>query len=125
MFESALRANSARLQRVYDAMPYSLQNMMTSTRGFFLVRNRYSGGSKNYLKELRSHESWSAEQISDYQLKRIQALLEYARRNVPFYEDYPDSPINNLEELRGYPVLTRETVQEQCRALRLSSCKRE
>jgi phenylacetate-CoA ligase len=111
MFESALRANSARLQRVYDAMPYPLQNILTSTRGLFLVRNRYAGGSRVYLRELRSHESWSADQISDYQLKRIQALLDHARKNAPFYEEYSASPIRHLEELRNYPVLTREIVR--------------
>ena len=111
MFESALRANAARLQRVYDAMPYGMQNLLTSTRGLFLARYRYSHENEAYLKELRSHETWTAQQISEYQLRVLRQLLEHARTNVPFYSDYPTTPIRRLEDLREYPVLTREVVR--------------
>jgi phenylacetate-coenzyme A ligase PaaK-like adenylate-forming protein len=111
MFESALRANAARLQLVYDAMPYTVQNLLASTRGLFLARYRYSQENGAYLRELRSHESWTAEQISEYQLQGLNRLLEHARRNVPFYADYSVGPIRRLEDFRKYPVLTRETVR--------------
>ena len=111
MFESALRANAGRLQRVYDAMPYSMQNLLTSTRGLFLARYRYSRENGSYLKELRSHESWTPQQIVEFQALALRQLLEHARRNVPFYSDYPAGPIRHLEDLREYPVLTRETVR--------------
>jgi phenylacetate-coenzyme A ligase PaaK-like adenylate-forming protein len=111
MFESALRANAARLQRVYDAMPYPMQNLLTSTRGLFLARYRYSRENLAYLRELRSHESWTEGHILEFQLQALNRLLEHARRNVPFYSDYPAEPIRNLEEFHKYPVLTRETVR--------------
>jgi phenylacetate-CoA ligase len=111
MFESALRANAARLQRVYDAMPYPMQNLLTSTRGLFLARYRYSRENLAYLRELRSHESWTEGQISEFQLQSLNGLLEHARRNVPFYGEYPAEPIRNLEDFGKYPVLTRETVR--------------
>ena len=75
MFESAIRANAARLQRVYDAMPYPVQNLLTSTRGLFLARYRYSQANARYLRELRSRESWTQEQISEYQLRVLNQLL--------------------------------------------------
>jgi phenylacetate-CoA ligase len=111
MFESALRANAARLQRVYDAMPYPVQNLLTSTRGLFLARYRYSQENGAYLRELRSHESWTAGQISEFQLQALNRLLGHARRNVPYYGDYPAGPIRSLEDFSKYPVLTREMVR--------------
>jgi phenylacetate-CoA ligase len=117
MFESALRANAARLQRVYDAMPYPMQNLLTSTRGLFLARYRYSHENGAYLGELRSHESWTPQQIVDYQVRALRQLLEHARRNVPFYSAYPAEPIRHLEDFRDYPVLTRETVRNNAKRL--------
>jgi phenylacetate-CoA ligase len=111
MFESAFRANSARLQRVYDVMPYPLQNFLTSTRGLFLARNRYSQDGDAYLRKLRSHESWSDDQIAEYQRERLALLVEHARKNVPYYRDYPAGPFRDAHDLRNYPVLTRETVR--------------
>ena len=111
MFESALRANAARLQRVYEAMPHPVQNLLTSTRGLFLARYRYSQENSAYLRELRSHESWTPGQITEFQLQALNRLLEHARRNVPFYGDYPAGPIRSLEEFSKYPVLTREMVR--------------
>jgi len=115
MFESAIRANAARLQRVYDAMPYPMQNLLTSTRGLFLARYRYSQENGEYLRELRSHESWTQQQISEYQLRALNRLLEHARTNVPFYSEYPAAPIRNLSELGEFSVLTRETVRSNSR----------
>jgi phenylacetate-CoA ligase len=111
MFESALRANSARLQRIYDAMPYPLQNFLTSTRGLFLSKYRYSRKGGAYLSELRSHESWTAEQIEQYQVQAMRRLLENARKTIPFYQDYPDHPIRTTGDIQKYPVLTREDVR--------------
>jgi phenylacetate-CoA ligase len=115
MFESAIRANAARLQRVYDAMPYPVQNLLTSTRGLFLARYRYSQANAKYLRELRSHESWTQEQISEYQLRALNRLLQHARTNVPFYSDYPDAPIRHLDTFGEFPVLTRDTVRSNAR----------
>jgi hypothetical protein len=55
MIEAQLRANSAALQRAYDRMPYSVQNLLTSARGWFLTRNRYAPRMFSLLRELRSH----------------------------------------------------------------------
>jgi hypothetical protein len=64
MIEAQLRANSAALQRAYDRMPYSVQNLLTSARGWFLTRNRYAPRMFSLLRELRGHEKWTSEQIT-------------------------------------------------------------
>jgi phenylacetate-coenzyme A ligase PaaK-like adenylate-forming protein len=37
---------------------------------------------------LRSHESWTADHIAEYQCAQLRQLLEHARKNVPHYAGY-------------------------------------
>jgi phenylacetate-CoA ligase len=112
MIEAQLRANSAALQRAYDRMPYSVQNLLTSARGWFLTRNRYAPRMFSLLRELRSHERWTTEEINAFQLKALQNIIKHARTTSPFYADYADLNVRSVADLARYPVLTRELVRE-------------
>jgi len=112
MIEAQLRANSAALQRAYDRMPYSVQNLLTSARGWFLTRNRYAPRMFSLLRELRSHERWTVEEINAFQLQALRKIIEHARTTSSFYADYPECNIRSSADLRRFPVLTRELVRE-------------
>jgi phenylacetate-CoA ligase len=112
MIEAQLRANSAALQRAYDRMPYSVQNLLTSARGWFLTRNRYAPRMFSLLRELRGHEKWTSEQITAFQLQALQKIVRHARATSPFYADYPDLNLRSCADIARYPVLTREVVRE-------------
>ncbi len=112
MIEAQLRAKGPALQRAYDRMPYSVQNFLTSARGWFLTRNRYAPGMYSYLRELRRHEKWSTEEIARFQLNSIQRIADYARQTVPFYSNYARVAFKSPDDLRKYPVLTREVVSQ-------------
>jgi len=112
MLEAQLRANGAILQRAYDRMPYPVQNLLTSARGWFLTRNRYTRRMFALLHELRTHERWTPEDIEAYQLGALRKILKHARSTSPFYADYPDEPLRSPSDLARYPVLTREVVRQ-------------
>jgi phenylacetate-CoA ligase len=112
MIEAQLRANSAALQRAYDRMPYSVQNLLTSARGWFLTRNRYAPRMFSLLRELRGHEKWTSEQITAFQLKALQKIVRHARAVSPFYSDYPELNLRTCADIARYPVLNREVVRE-------------
>src|SRR5260370_1304306 len=112
MIAAQLRAKGPALQRAYDRMPSSLQNFFTSGRGCFLTRNRYARGMYSYLRELRRHEKWSTQEIARFQLNSIQRIVDYARQAVPFYSDYAQVSFKSPDDLRKYPVLTREVVRQ-------------
>jgi phenylacetate-CoA ligase len=112
MIEAQLRANGAALQRAYDRMPYSVQNLLTSARGWFLTRNRYAPRMFSLLRELRGHEHWTSEQIDAFQLQALREILKYARSTSPFYADYPDINLRSAADLARFPILTRELVRE-------------
>jgi phenylacetate-CoA ligase len=117
MLESVLRANATPLYRAYHALPYRLQNLLTSARGFLLAKNRYSDSAGRYLSELRSHESWNADDIAQFQRSELHRIITHARATVPYYSGYPALQLKVPEDLQNYPVLTREDVRANARRL--------
>jgi len=108
--EKLIREHALRAQGIYDAMPPLIQNVLTSARGLFLARNRYSPEGQRFLRELRGHESWRAQQLSDYSLRALQQAIERGRRTVPFYASYPRFELRRMEDLELLPVVTRDDV---------------
>jgi len=113
MFESVVRANLGRLMSIYEAMPYPVQNALTSARGLILARARYSDSNSKYLNELRKRELWTSEQMWDFQRRSLQRLLNSARRDVPHYAQYPSVEWKVPEDIRQLPVLSRELVRSK------------
>src|SRR5215467_6912878 len=111
MLESTFRAKTNSLYGLYHSLPYPLQNFLTSARGLLLAKARYSGGMTGYLHSLRSHEKWSADDIVAFQSRALQRIIDHARATVPYYCDYPALELRSPEDLREYPVLSRETVR--------------
>jgi len=109
--ESAFRANVQKLYGFYHSMPYSVQNVLTSARGLLLAKHRYANGTLRYLRELRSHEKWTTEQIINYQRTSLQRILDHACTSVPFYEDYSRLKLASPEDIAQLPVLHREVVR--------------
>jgi phenylacetate-CoA ligase len=115
--ERLIRAYAGHVQPLYDLMSPSLRTLAGSARGWFLARNRYSAETFDLLANLRSHESWTPEQISEFQLARVRDTFNTARRTVPFYSNYPDLAWKSLEDLAKLPLLTRETVRQDSDSL--------
>ncbi|HZP00891.1 MAG TPA: AMP-binding protein [Terriglobia bacterium] len=112
MIEPLLRQHGPRLQLLYDRMPPSVRTLLTSTRGWVLTRLRYSPAMYAHIRELQSHEKWTAEEMTACQLKELQHCLDNARKFVPFYADYPAIEFRSGADLARLPLLTREVVRE-------------
>jgi phenylacetate-coenzyme A ligase PaaK-like adenylate-forming protein len=112
MLEPLIRENLPRLQGVYDRCPSPARNFLTSARGWVLTRIRNAPETFELLRELRTHESWSADEIAEFQLCQLQRALNEARRTVPFYKDYAPLTIRNFDDWRRLPVVDRETVRQ-------------
>lgn len=111
MLESQIRAHWSWLRVAYDRMPFQMQNLLTSARGAVLSRNRYHQGMYDRLKELRAHESWDRERLEAHQLDCLRAIVDHARKFVPFYSDYASIELRDARDLAKYPILKRETVR--------------
>jgi phenylacetate-CoA ligase len=112
MFEPFIRANQPRWQSIYDLAPAPARHVLTSARGWFLSRMRYRRETFQFLERLREHESWTASEVAENQLRALRAIVAHARRTVPYYASYPQVELESVSDLSRFPVIARETVRE-------------
>ncbi len=71
-----------------------------------------------YLNWLEQTQWWTKQQIEDYQLERLKALVHHAYENVPYYtrafDQYRLKPedIKSLADLQKLPILTKDDVRK-------------
>lgn len=108
---------------IYSALPYWLQNLAISIHGFKLKRQRFNDDFYKILEFLNSTNGWNKEQIKAYKEERIFKILEQAYNHCPYYhKKYKDvglspSDFKGLEDLRKYPVLTKEEIRMNWQAM--------
>ena len=59
---------------------------------------------------------WDRKTLEKYQLQKLQEILKYAYKNVPFYKELWDKnevnyKINSLDDLKKFPITTKEMLQ--------------
>jgi phenylacetate-CoA ligase len=106
------------LQTIYDRIPPPLQNAMVSARGLQNARARYGREFRQALDGMMAGQWRHADEWEALQRERLAALLDYARRNVPWYSDLPRPPAGAsvAEMLRALPVLAKASVRADPRA---------
>lgn len=105
--------------RVYERAPLWLQNLLVSTYGIRLRRLRYGPIGRQALARLRKSQWMSEEEIRQYQLAAMAAVVEAATSEVPFYRQRSGKhmPITSFETLRELPLLTKSDVQRAGRRM--------
>jgi len=104
---------------IYNHLPVWGQNVACSIEGFRIIRNRYGKQFWKYLEEYESRNKWTEEQLKEYRDKRLQHMIQYCYKNVPYYtkifDEYGINPrsIKCLDDLNRLPVLTKGKVNEQ------------
>ncbi len=54
---------------------------------------------------------WSQDQINNFQLKRLRAIVEEARHHVPAYRNFPKATsLRSLADIKNLPLLTKENL---------------
>jgi len=75
------------------------------------------------LRFLRKSQYWNDEQKNEYRLKKLQLLVNYAYKFVPYYKDMFDAinlkpnDIKKLEDIKKIPVLTKEIARKNQKKL--------
>jgi phenylacetate-CoA ligase len=75
------------------------------------------------MDEIRSRERWTLEQIKAYQDAKLRQLIEHCWRYVPYYRSRwsrhisAPSDIRTVEDLQQLPVLTKDDLRDNLRAL--------
>ncbi|TKB24997.1 phenylacetate--CoA ligase family protein [Desulfopila sp. IMCC35006] len=78
---------------------------------FYRINGLDVFGMYRWLLEM---QSWSSQKRSEWRLKRLEEIIEFAWNHVPFYREYwgdhgvQYTKIRSLEDLQRYPVLTKD-----------------
>ncbi len=77
------------------------------------IGDRFAGG--DFMKWLRLYreEQWlSIEELRALEAERLAKVLEFARDKVPYYKNLPTRKSDPFEEVRQFPVLTKQIIKE-------------
>jgi len=111
----------ALLDKVYKSSPVLFQNIMVSTYGYIILRQRYKGASEEYVKELEKSQWFSLDKLKEIQMDRLKKMLKHAYDNVPYYRNLFNSlgllpsHIQTIKDLKKLPIINKDTVRKHLR----------
>lgn len=117
-------------EKIYLHSPVIAQNIFCSLYGIGLIKRRYNKEYKNKEKEIFKHDSFSNQQLTEFSLKRLQAILEHSYKTVPFYRDWFDKnkfdikSIKTSKDISVLPILNKGIVQNNINGFKSSLLKR-
>lgn len=88
-----------------------------------LLKKREYPGIANYIQELNLESTFTPQKWRDLQRHKLNVLLRFAVKNVPFYSDQYDpsvmrSGLDSLHEsFHLFPVLSKQTIKDNIEAL--------
>lgn len=101
----------------YSASPVWLQNLLISTYGAHLQWQRYGAEQRRVLDELRASQWLGPADIASMQLARLNATIQRARTEVPYYRALGERALRSAEELRDLPLLSKDQVKAAGKSL--------
>jgi len=119
------------LRKVYNLSPPIIQS---------IGRKVYSKFKKPVWKDpeflkwynfLQKSQWWSREKLEEYQMQQLEKLLNHAYKNVPYYKKVFDEKglkpkdIQNFDDLRRLPILTKDDVRKNLKDLIARNIPRE
>jgi phenylacetate-CoA ligase len=105
-------------KKLYNHIPWYLQDLMISAYGFILQRRVSSPAVQQCLTEYLESQWFSTEDLATLQTIKLQKLLEHSYRNVPYYQRVFDGlhlkpeDIHEVADLQKLPLLTKKDVRE-------------
>lgn len=97
------------LRRVYEGLPQALRRMVCRLPYAWLAGQGY----RRTLRLCRRLDLMSRSDVIAFQKRQLAALLEFAVREVPFYESLRNvvMRLDPFDALREFPLLSKEDVQ--------------
>ena len=113
--------------RVYHRMPPAMRSLIASARGYRLRRIRYGPETDTLVEQAIERERWTPERWRKYREDRLAFLLHRAATKVPYYrEQWADRRRRgdnaSWEVLANWPILTKDAVRQNARALVAEDC---
>jgi phenylacetate-CoA ligase len=106
------------LKRIYERTPHWLKELSGLVCSHLPPVLIYGREFISYKKLLEKSQWWDREQLTQYQITRLRALLDHAYQNVPYYRklftERGLKPVefSSLADLKKLPFLTKEIIQK-------------
>ncbi|HKX26245.1 MAG TPA: hypothetical protein VJ302_01005 [Blastocatellia bacterium] len=118
---------SDRLIKIYHRLPAPARSLAASLRGLYLRSWRYGPDCAKLIAAADDREDWSPERWRSWQAERLAYVLHRAATKVPYYREYwsrrrQAGDRASWEELRNWPLLTKESLRENPRAFIADDC---
>ena len=117
--------------KIYSMMPVPVQNWLVGLYSGKLEKERRGKEYNEILEFLQTTETWSAEQIRRYKEGHLSKIIEQAYHHCPYYRKKYDeagvspSDFTCLEDLRKFPILTKEEVRNNLEGLMADNVERK
>lgn len=105
------------LEKIYQSAPHCIQNLMLTTKGYAINRQRYSKFFEIALAELINNEFSTVEALREYQNIKFEMLLYNVKKNPlsmkRFTSLYGDiSKYKTIDDINSLPILSKSKVKE-------------
>lgn len=106
------------INHLIKILPFPVKQSIKYIYGIIPPRIRYGKVFWDTYNFLQESQWWSREKLEDYQLQQLRKLLHHAYDNVPYYRRIFDERglkpknIQNFEDLKKLPYLTKEIIRE-------------
>jgi len=106
------------IKKAFNILPYPIKQSAKYLYGAIPPRFRYSRVFWDTYNFLQESQWWSIEKLEEYQMQQLSELLHHAYENVPYYRNIfnerglKPKDIQNFDDLRKLPYLTKEIVRE-------------
>lgn len=104
--------NSKFIQKIYNYAPLPLAGTILNLRAIPLVKLRYSKETFEHLDKSIERDGWTNEELEHFVEKQLKNIIEVATK-IPYYKDIA----KNALSIKDFPVLTREAVRNNYRAM--------
>lgn len=113
--------------QIYHQLPYTMQVVAASLRGYYLNWWRYGTETEKIIEETLDHETWSEMQWSKWREERLSYVLHRAATLVPYYrqqweERRRKGDHSSWELLSNWPILSKETIRANPEAFITDDC---
>lgn len=113
-----------RLLPLYHKLPSPVRSVMATVHGRKLRSWRYGPDTDRLVREAAEREFWTASQWEAWTRERLRHVLERAATRVPYYRNYwqQQGTSASWERLEDWPILEKEIIRQDPRALVADDC---
>lgn len=106
------------IESIYNTSPLFMQTILLNVKALELYFERYGRKFDQLFEKFDKNQWLSESELDEYQNKKLKLLINHAYKTVPFYHklmnDFKLTPddINGKEDLQKFPLLSRETIND-------------